>query len=292
MVAPLVVLAIFSFGVGWIGMPHVGGLPNYLGDWLGPSIYRIEYDEATMAAFGARDVHGGLLVAFIAIALMVGIAGIAGALWLYRRGPSETVERLTAGGIGARLYTAAKNKFYVDELYDLVIVRPFRWLAYALWDVADKFVIDTIFVRGSAFVVDVFGRIARWFQNGQVQRYVVGVLLGAAAIFFFTTWQTRAGIAFVEQEARGTVEVRAEIGGGPGAQNETSRSIRWDVNGDGKPDAAYDGMAMVVVPRQQLIQAGKVTLWVTDGVFGKRMEVTRRYAPPADAPADAAGGAR
>src|SRR4030095_5902274 len=91
----------------------------------------------------------------------------------------------TVGAITGRvplLYRVVANKFYVDEIYDFTIVRPLRGIAYVCWKVIDALLIDLVLVRGSALVVDLFGRVMRWTQNGDVQRYVVGVIVGTAAI--------------------------------------------------------------------------------------------------------------
>ena len=66
------------------------------------------------------------------------------------------------------------------RFYDATIVRPFKMLARGLFEIADRFIIDTVAVNGAAFIVSLFGRLSRWFQNGQVQRYVAGLVIGAA----------------------------------------------------------------------------------------------------------------
>ena len=67
---------------------------------------------------------------------------------------------------------------------DLVLVRPFRWLAAAAFNVIDRFLIDLVLVNGSAFVLDISGRVARWWQNGDVQRYLAAIVLGLAALLW------------------------------------------------------------------------------------------------------------
>ena len=72
------------------------------------------------------------------------------------------------------------------------IVRPFKVVARGLFEIVDRFVVDTVAVNGSAFVVGIFGRVSRWFQNGNVQRYLVGVVVGGALVFFMTDCRDKA----------------------------------------------------------------------------------------------------
>jgi NADH-quinone oxidoreductase subunit L len=73
------------------------------------------------------------------------------------------------------------NKYWVDELYDRVIVRPFVWVSRALlWKATDKGLIDGALVNGSAwFSRSVLGRAGSLLQNGQIGFYVIVFLVGA-----------------------------------------------------------------------------------------------------------------
>ena len=83
--------------------------------------------------------------------------------------------------------------------------------------------IDTVLVNGSAFAVATFSRVSRWVQNGMVQRYMVGIVIGTAAIFLWTsradhpgfTWKrVPAGIEFTAEPGNGLrkdAEVREEL---------------------------------------------------------------------------------
>jgi NADH-quinone oxidoreductase subunit L len=82
------------------------------------------------------------------------------------------------------LYGAFANKFYVDEFYDLVIVRPLRSSSRLLWQVVDSFAIDKVLVNGSAAVTGWSAQILRYFQNGDVQRYAVVMAVSAVAILW------------------------------------------------------------------------------------------------------------
>src|SRR5690606_38131326 len=64
-----------------------------------------------------------------------GLLGIGLAAALYRKGPSDRVARWTSDGAGKTLYEASYNKLWVDEIYDAIIVRPFRFLARGLFEI-------------------------------------------------------------------------------------------------------------------------------------------------------------
>ena len=110
-----------------------------------------------------------------------GLIGIAAAYGLYGKGPSEPrVARFTSGGAGQGLYQASLEQAVGRRgLRDFIIVKPFRFLARGLFEIVDpRFMIDTVLVNGSAFAVTTFSRLSRWIQNGMVQRYLVGIVIG------------------------------------------------------------------------------------------------------------------
>jgi NADH-quinone oxidoreductase subunit L len=233
MTIPLIILAIGTCVVGFLGLPHLSFIqkhvPNFLAEWL----------DASLIDFGRPSLEGSIheahandvgLLTLMGIALGIGVVGILLAAALYSKGPSSRVQRFVSGA-GAEIYRLAKNKFYVDEIYDKIIIRPFRWIALGVYEVIDRFLIDWLLVEGSAFVVDVLGRIARWFQNGQVQRYMVGLVLGGALILFFAT---RSSADFDWQQVDSlTVQFEADVGKGPGSNGA---EVSFDFDDDGAPD--------------------------------------------------------
>jgi NADH-quinone oxidoreductase subunit L len=70
------------------------------------------------------------------------------------------------------------NKYWADELYDAAVVRPIHGLARFSWKVVDVVIIDTVFVNGSAFVVELTGDFLRFLQTGNVRNYALSVALG------------------------------------------------------------------------------------------------------------------
>jgi len=82
-------------------------------------------------------------------------------------------------------------KFYVDELYDIVIVRPVKFTAYMLYKIVDALIIDTVGVRGTAWLTARFGSMLRYTQSGDAQSYaaVMAVALVAGIVLaMFKLW--------------------------------------------------------------------------------------------------------
>jgi len=80
------------------------------------------------------------------------------------------------------------NKYYVDEAYNAIFVRPTVALAAGLWRYLDALVIDGA-VNGSASAVEMGSRALRRLQSGHLQNYALSVALGAVAVLLF--WLTR-----------------------------------------------------------------------------------------------------
>ncbi|MFB9267895.1 NADH-quinone oxidoreductase subunit L [Bradyrhizobium erythrophlei] len=83
------------------------------------------------------------------------------------------------------LYQFLLNKWYFDELYDFIFVRPAKWLGYQLWKKGDGFVIDGLGPDGvSARVLDVTRNVVK-LQTGYLYHYAFAMLIGAAGLI---TW--------------------------------------------------------------------------------------------------------
>ena len=129
-----------------------------------------------------HDASGNVLV-FMAISSVVGLAGIAFAWRRYsKRAPSDeptgTFHRLLA------------NKYYVDEVYNALIVQPVKnGSHFLLWKLVDNGVIDGI-VNGVAALIRFIGGLLRRLQTGLVQAYIISMVLGIvlflAYYLFFT----------------------------------------------------------------------------------------------------------
>jgi NADH-quinone oxidoreductase subunit L len=172
MTLPLIVLAIGSIFTGWLGTPdYLWG--SRWNAWLAP-IFSV-----------AHEVHHeavGTEIFLLLVTLVVVGIGILLAYLFYGR-ESHAPEQL-ASWAGGGPYRMLYDKYYVDEIYDFLIVRPFtgcsRWLA----QVFDPGVIDGI-VNGVGTVARGFSMIWREVQTGNVQHYLAGFVAGTLALLAY-----------------------------------------------------------------------------------------------------------
>ncbi len=284
----LVVLAFFAAIIGFIGVPHLNFLhdaPGFLQDlfsalhrWISPSVAPEWHDAVTIdgetTKLIAHEASDATTFGLMAIALAVAALGIAAAWMGYGRGPSKKLQQYVDGPLHDA-YVASKNKLWVDEIYDSVIVRPFRVIARGLYEIVDRFIIDTVVVNGAAFVVGLFSRVSRWVQNGQVQRYLVGVIAGAAAVFLVS--DCRHDPTFEYRDENGKLELHARFG--YGLVRESSR-VRWHLHDDKCDDDPKKPEALQEVDKLDATfpsgEAGaEVTLCIYNRVSGKTIAVTR-----------------
>lgn len=230
MTLPLVVLAFGSIASGFIGVPAIFGhtlhLPesvehvtSFFQDWLGRAGVRP----------GLEPEEHWLEWLLMGIALTISVAGIGLAALLYRGGISKTAEKLKESL--RPVYALLWNKYYVDELYHLVFVRPTQIVARVLWKIADALVIDGGLTKVGPAVVGAAGSLLRRAQNGDVQRYLIVVMLGAASVLFFSTyWLPYKGVQGTTRVEKRKVTL--ELGQGRVAPGRLFFQIDWD--GDGK----------------------------------------------------------
>jgi NADH-quinone oxidoreductase subunit L len=180
MTIPLVVLATGAVVGGLCGITLAPPI-DFVSQWLAPV-----FGGGHGAAGGHAAAHHlplGTELGLEALALVIAGAGIGVAWRLYRGGYTDTVKALVLSLRWA--HKVVFNKYYVDELYEFLVLRPLRYLAVLCHRVIDAFVIDLVIVNGSAWVVDFLGRGAKRLQSGDVQRYLVAILVGVAGIVYF-----------------------------------------------------------------------------------------------------------
>ena len=173
MLLPMMVLAVGAVFSGWALYDHFVG--EGLEKFWGEAIFIAENHHAL------HDAHHVPLWVKLA-PLVAGILGIAGAYWAYvfRPGIPGAMAREMRG-----LYLFLLNKWYFDELYDFLFVRPSKRIGAFLWKRGDGAVIDGFGPNGIAAVtVDLARRAAR-LQTGYVYHYAFAMLIGVAA---FVSW--------------------------------------------------------------------------------------------------------
>jgi NADH-quinone oxidoreductase subunit L len=182
MTVPLSVLAVLSVVGGWIGIPMIPGL-NRVKEWLAPSLTSI-VPHAAPAAHGAAEAAGhaatgahhdpALELTLMAASVAVALVGIALAWLFYIKNPG------LARGVGEKLrfvYRTLLNKWYIDGVYDTLVVRPLMAFSNFLWRVWDVLVIDGL-VNAVGAIVAGTGAVLRLFQSGYVGTYAFFLVLG------------------------------------------------------------------------------------------------------------------
>jgi len=174
---PLIVLGILAAVGGLLGVPEGLGfhtIPHVLHDWLHPVL------DDGMAHFTYSHDHT-LEYILMAVSVAVGVTGWQVARRVYKR----PAEELPVAPVEAAWHKALTEKWYVDELYDAVVIRPLRRLAKFLYETVDAKGIDGLGVHGVATTMSWIGDRLRSFQNGDVQAYVTAVVVGLAAFLVF-----------------------------------------------------------------------------------------------------------
>jgi NADH-quinone oxidoreductase subunit L len=180
MVVPLMILAVLSTVGGWFAAPaFLPGGTDYFAKFLQPVFGGLE-------AGGAEAEAHSLELWLAGVAVIIALAGALFAYWLYLKRPEK------ADGLAKSLkpaYTTLLNKYYVDELYAAVVVKPLLWISTnVLWKAADVAGIDGA-VNGIADGARAIGDGVRHTQSGNTRSYAVWVVVGAlvviAVIFFW-----------------------------------------------------------------------------------------------------------
>jgi NADH-quinone oxidoreductase subunit L len=120
------------------------------------------------------------------VSSLVAVAGIAVAWYFFLRNrrASDRVARQFSG-----VQRVLLDKYYVDEVYDAVIVQPVRIVSEsALWKIVDARVIDGA-VNGVAETVGGLAELLRRLQTGSVRTYAASVFLGVVMILGYYLWR-------------------------------------------------------------------------------------------------------
>jgi NADH-quinone oxidoreductase subunit L len=186
MVAPLVILAVPTILAGLLlGIPPEGGLIH---GWLEEVFAGAEEAGAGIlpGSLAAGGHHGFELLGIGGLLLLVGASAAAAGIWLAYRwyvldpdAPKRFVQRIPLG-LGPGMYAASVNKYYVDDIYQLVFARGGVLLANALWWFDAK-VIDGA-VNGTAWIAQRLGGLLRKVQTGRVENYGLGMAAGLVVV--------------------------------------------------------------------------------------------------------------
>lgn len=197
MTLPLVLLAILSVIGGFIGLPEVTHLPNLIHDFLNPALGGDGIPHPQTLTYGAE-------ILLMLLSVGVAIAGLYLGWTFYVKRPE--LPDLAAARF-SRCYRLLANKYYVDEIYHALFIRPLLKLVSwsGLFDLKgidgavnlssrltarlsflvgweDLRVVDGA-VNGLAELIRTWGAQLRRLQTGEVQQYLYTVVLGVFALY-------------------------------------------------------------------------------------------------------------
>ncbi|MFT3702755.1 MAG: NADH-quinone oxidoreductase subunit L [Agriterribacter sp.] len=169
MTIPLIVLAILAIIAGFVGVPEVLGGHHELSHFLSPifadSVSKITHEH--LLDHSTEFILMGISVALAALAILFAVNRF-----------SKKPDLEDAQGFGKVL----ENKWYVDELYNIIIVRPLKTISAILNSVVEKLGIDGV-VNGVGRLVNYSGRQLRLLQSGQVGAYILMMVVAALILF-------------------------------------------------------------------------------------------------------------
>jgi NADH-quinone oxidoreductase subunit L len=174
MTGPLVVLGVLAALGGVINLPAWAGGHHWLETWLLP--------VTASAYMYLKPVlpHGTTEYVLIGLALTTALVGLVAG---YRVTMAQTIVPARDAPEERGFWKVLYHKYYVDELYDAVVIRPLIVFSQRfLWKGVDARVIDGGFVNGSAGVSRFLGQIGSRFQTGQLGFYVLLFVVGAVWI--------------------------------------------------------------------------------------------------------------
>jgi len=176
MLGPLVVLALLSVVGGFVGYA------NHFEHFLAPAFH-----VGDVVAREASPGAGKSTLEYLLMAVSVGVAGLGWflAYLLYSRRPQLPAR--IAASLGG-LYQAVSNKYYIDELYAALFVKPLiDGSTTILWHGVDQGVIDAA-VNDSADAARRVSDTARHMQSGNLRSYAGWVAAGAAVVIAYMVW--------------------------------------------------------------------------------------------------------
>jgi NADH-quinone oxidoreductase subunit L len=199
MALALILLAVGSVIAGFIGVPHALGGSNRIEAFLEPSFEahatapaNPEFQTTPVVhppeEAGHEEAAGDTGTELTLMALSVGVAfagiGIAAYFWLRNRAAADSMARSLNGP-----YRLLLNKYYVDEVYDALIVHPITRLStLALWKGADAALIDGA-VNGVGETVRGASSVLRRLQTGSVRAYAASLFFGVVMILGWYLWR-------------------------------------------------------------------------------------------------------
>jgi NADH-quinone oxidoreductase subunit L len=178
MTIPLIVLAILAFGGGWVGVPHVIGeiLP-----WHPENLWEHWLHLKLTAIPGIAEAEASQ--EWLLMGTSVGLATISALIGYNLYAKKSEVPAHFAKALGP-IYKLVSEKYYVDEIYEALFIKPLVQFSRNLWMYVDVNFID----RCTFWIADVIkgaGEMVRTLQNGNLQQYALYMAMGLVVFLSF-----------------------------------------------------------------------------------------------------------
>ncbi|MES2560429.1 MAG: NADH-quinone oxidoreductase subunit L [Bacteroidota bacterium] len=170
---PLIVLCLLSIVGGVLGLPSVFHATHLFGTYLSSVT---EPSKAFLHEHEALSHSSEIML--MSFAGLAAIAAIVFAYQKYVKKGEQPADEASLTGLNKWI----SNKFYVDELYDKVVVKPMLVLSDLFMVVVDKLIID-LAVNAVAWAVGITGRATRLIQTGNTGFYIFAMVLSMVVLF-------------------------------------------------------------------------------------------------------------
>ncbi|MDN9009194.1 NADH-quinone oxidoreductase subunit L [Brevibacillus laterosporus] len=181
MTIPMLLLALLAIGAGFINLPNA----PVLGEWMmSGSVGQFIIDK-----YGEESGHSALWLQIVAVLISLFGIGLAYLMYGKKNLPTDIISEQLPW-----LYQLSYRKFYIDELYTFVFIRPLKGIGLAFnW--LDYYIIGGL-VRSIGRLTNMVGRLLSRLQSGQMQTYGFVVLLGLVVLMVSLT--ALGGVPFVK----------------------------------------------------------------------------------------------
>ena len=178
MTAPLMILAVFSVIAGFFNLPEIFGGTEKLATFMQPL-----FGEKAEGQMLEHSTEVTLMIISTIVALAS--AGLAYVLFISKKAIPA------ADGLETGLQKVIYNKYYVDELYDKLFVKPTMQLSKFFHDVVDFLIIDGLMVMGAGRLVKGMSGEARQLQTGSTGFYVFAMVLGIVVLLGYVVFRLK-----------------------------------------------------------------------------------------------------
>jgi len=177
MTIPLSILAVLSIVGGWIGIPHVLGGVNHFEKFLAPVMKGV-HNSGGEHAFASAGYSSSTELLLMAGSVLLVLISIYLAYYFYRKNISAAGKlRNSFSGIHWLLH----GKYFVDEIYNALIIQPLIKFSLFLWKIFDVLIIDGLANGLATITADMSGGL-RTIQTGKVRTYAAIFLIGVILV--------------------------------------------------------------------------------------------------------------